>query len=439
MTIKKGFVLPIAAIMLLIVATLSWSTPAKEAPGMDSSAPVVVSLLRGQNENDNILIGALTDAYTALHPNVTFNLETPAGQSADIENLIRTRLATGSMNDIFYFNSGSLLQTLHPSDTLVDISNEPFIANIAESFLPTVSDENGIYGVPVGYAAAGGVLYNKRVFEQYGLSVPKTWAEFAANNEKLKAAGVAPVLQTYGDNWTSQLFVLADFFNVAQSNPNFAEEYTANQAKFATTPGAVDGFRHLQEGLQKGWYQQDFATAQFQQGLEMLAHGTVPQYPMLTQVMPTITTNWPDKAGDIGFFALPGTSASKNGATVWMPLALFIPKTSEHIDIAKDFFALVASTAGTEALTAAATPAGPYLIKGSTLPSDVLPFVKDLQAYIQSGNSYPALEFLSPIKGPNLPAFCVAVGTGQMTPQEAATGYDQDVAKQAEQLGIPGW
>jgi raffinose/stachyose/melibiose transport system substrate-binding protein len=171
----------------------------------------------------------------------------------------------------------------------------------------------------------------------------------------------------------------------------------------------------------------------------MLADGEVAQYPMLTQVMPTIATNWPDKVNDIGFFALPGPDASKNGATVWMPLALYIPKTSKHIDVAKDFFAFVASTAGTDAITAKATPAGPYLIKGAKLPDTVPPFVNDLNGYIDSGNAYPALEFLSPIKGPNLEQICVAVGTGQMTPEAAAAAYDEDVKKQAQQLGLPGW
>jgi raffinose/stachyose/melibiose transport system substrate-binding protein len=111
------------------------------------------------------------------------------------------------MNDIFYFNSGALFSRWIISD-LVDLSGEPFIANIADSFLPTVSQDGGIFGVPVGYAASGGVLYNKKIFEQLGLSVPTTWDEFAANNEKIKEAGIPPVLQTYGDPWTSQLFVL---------------------------------------------------------------------------------------------------------------------------------------------------------------------------------------------------------------------------------------
>ncbi len=419
-------------------APAATSAPAATVAPTAAPAPVTLSLLTSANQNDQVMINALVDAYKALHPNVTFNVEIGlAGTEGD--NLVKTRLATGEMNDIFYYNSGSLLQALHPADTLVDLSKEPFMANIVDSFKPTVSQNGGIFGVPVGYAAAGGVLYNKKVFAKVGISVPKTWAEFEANNDKLKAAGIPPVLQTYGDTWTAQLFVLADNYNVAQADPTWAADYTANKAKYATTPGAMAGFNYLAEGFTKGWYQKDFATTKFDAGLKMLADGTVAQYPMLTQVMPTIATNWPDKVNDIGFFAQPGTDASKNGATVWMPLAFYIPKTSKHIAEAKDFLAFVASTAGADAMTAKVIPAGPYLIKGAKLPDTVLPFVKDLTGYIDSGNSYPALEFLSPVKGPNLEQICVAVGTGQMTPAAAAAAYDKDVEKQAKQLNLPGW
>jgi raffinose/stachyose/melibiose transport system substrate-binding protein len=90
-------------------------------------------------------------------------------------------------------------------------------------------------------------------------------------------------------------------------------------------------------------------------------------------------------------------------------------------------------------MTAKVTPAGPYLIKGAKLPDNVLPFVKDLNRCVDAGRAYPALEFLSPIKGPNLQQICAAVGTGQMTPKEAAEAYDQDVKLQAQQLALPGW
>ena len=399
---------------------------------------MTLTYLVDDSQNSQDTTKALVDAYVAQHPNVTINIESRPG-GTDGDNIVKTRLATGDMTDIFFYNSGSLLQALHPTDTLVDLSKEPFIANIVESFLPTVSQDGQVFGVPTGTALGGGILYNKKIYEQLGLSVPKTWAEFEANNEKIKAAGIAPVGATYGDTWTSQLFVLADYCNVQQANSNFAADYTANKAKYATTPGAMAGFNYLQEGFKQDWYQKDFATTKFEQGLKMLADGEFAQYPMLSFALGTIATNWPDKVNDIGFFGQPGTDASKNCATIWMPAGTYIPKTTKNLAAAKDFLAFIASPAGVDAINAKVPPQGPYLIKGTELPADVLPGVKDIASYIDSGKSVPALEFLSPIKGPNLEQICVAVGTGQMAPDQAAKNYDEDVKKQAQQLGLPGW
>jgi raffinose/stachyose/melibiose transport system substrate-binding protein len=122
-----------------------------------------------------------------------------------------------------------------------------------------------------------------------------------------------------------------------------------------------------------------------------------------------------------------------------MPAATYIPNTTSNLEVAKDFLGFIASTDGVDALNAATAPTGPYVIKDATLPDSVLPAVKDVAAYIDAGKSAPALEFLSPVKGPTLEQLCVAVGTGQMTPEEAAAAYDEDVKKQAQQLGLPGW
>src|SRR5687767_11581935 len=202
--------------------------PAATEPASDE--PVTLTYLVDDSEANQATAKALADAYMALHPNVTITIESrPGGTEGD--NIVKTRLATGEMTDIFWYNSGSLLQALNPSETLVDLSGEPFIANIVESFLPTVSQNGQIFGVPSQTAMGGGILYNKRIYEELGLSVPTTWEEFAANNEAIKEAGIAPVIATFGDTWTSQLFVLADYYNVEQANPTFAADYTGNKAK----------------------------------------------------------------------------------------------------------------------------------------------------------------------------------------------------------------
>ena len=69
----------------------------------------------------------------------------------------------------------------------------------------------------------------------------------------------------------------------------------------------------------------------------------------------------------------------------------------------------------------------------------MLPAVNDVQAYIDAGNVGPALEFLSPLKGPNLEQITVEVGSGLRSAEDAAALYDQDVEKEAQQLDLPGW
>ena len=422
----------------------SASAPASAAtsPSASPSAaaePVTLSWFVDDNNVTQARLQGLIDAYKKLQPNVTIEIETHPG-GTDGDNLVKTRLSTGDMNDIFYYNSGSLLQALNPSDTLVDLSKEPYIANIQETYLPTVSANGGIYGVPTEGTLGGGILYNKKIYSDLGLSVPKTWAEFEANNEKIKADGkAAPICATFGDTWTSQLFVLADYYNVQKVVPDFAQSYTENKAHYADTPAAQAGFQHLREAFDKGWWQKDFGADKFEIGQQKLAEAQCAHYPMLTFAVGTMAENYPDKIDDIGFFGQPGADAATNGATIWMPAATYIPKTSKNIDEAKKFLAFIASVEGTEAMTKGVAPSGPYMIKGSKLPDNVPAAIKDIQPYIDGGNNSPALEFLSPVKGPSLEQITVAVGSGLNTPAEGASLYDQDVAKQAKQLGLPGW
>ncbi len=383
---------------------------------------------------------ALAADFTAKNPDIKVELETRPG-GAEGDNLIKTRLATGEMADVFLYNAGSLFQALNPKRNLVDLTGEPSQANVLDVFKRVVTVEGRQYGVPVQTAMGGGVLYNRKVYDKLKLQVPKTWAEFQKNNAAIKAAGgVAPVIQTFKDTWSSQLFVLGDFHNVATAVPTFADNYTANKAKYATTPAAMKGFQRQEEVFKAGYLNRDYATAKFEDGLRMVAKGEGAHYPMLTFAIGGIAVSHKEFINDVGFFALPGDDAAQNGVTVWMPPGLYIPKSSQKQAEAKKFLAFVASVDGCNAQTRGAGPQGPYMVKGCELPASVPPSVNDLVAYFKPGaKSTPALEYLSPVKGPNLEQITVEVGSGIRKPADAAALYDEDVRKQALQLGLAGW
>ena len=425
------------------IVALAMPLAACSGGGGSSDGKVEISYLTQSDDSNTNQAKALIAAFEKANPDITVKLETqPGGTEGD--NLMKTKLSTDSMNDVFHYNSGSLLQALNPDQTLVDLSDEDWVDGLTDDFKAVVSTDNGLYGAPWGTSFAGAVLYNKKVYEQLGLTVPTTWDEFIANSEKIKSDGdgVAPILQSYGDTWTSQLFVLGDFANVSKVNPDWAEQYTANdpEAKYVNEP-AFAGFAHGAEVFEKGLLNEDFASMTNAQAMGALATGAGAQYPMLSATISQVQQDYPDNVNDIGVFALPADDAADTAITMWQPNGIYIAKSTEGDELAaaKKFVAFANSDEGCQVQNEGGSIAGPYVTSACTLPDDVPDLVDDIQAYFDADATGSALEFLSPIKGPNLENITVAVGSGITTAEDGAAQYDEDVKKQAQQLGLSGW
>lgn len=436
-TNTKRSMTAVAAALGVIALTLTGCSP---STGEGANGEVTLTYLIDNQENTLATAEQLIADFKELEPNITIEFETrPAGTDGD--NLVKTKLATGEMEDVFLYNTGSLFQALAPTQNLVPLTGEPFMADISEGYQQVVSADGEVYGSPLGTVMGGGIVYNKRVYEELGLEIPKTWDDFIANSEVIKAAGKVAIIETFKDTWTSQLFVLGDFANVSAVDPDWADKYTNNQAKYAEDDFASAGFEHLAEVFDKGLMNENFGSATLDDGLALLASGDGVQYPMLTFVGQTIEANYPDAIDDIGVFAIPGDDASSNPLTTWYPLGVYIPAstTGAKLEAAKKFVAFIGSQAGCESQTASGALTGPYLVNGCDLGDDIPNYVKDLKAFVDEGNTGAALEFLSPIKGPSLEQITVAVGSGLTSPADGAVQYDADVVKQAQQLGLEGW
>jgi raffinose/stachyose/melibiose transport system substrate-binding protein len=407
--------------------------------GGPGDAAVEITYLVGNGSEDVAAAESIRDAFVAKNPDIKVNIDTrPPGVEGD--NLVKTRLSTGEMADVFVYNSGSLFQALNPDTNLTPLDDQPWVEQLSEEFVPQVKTPNGIYGAPYGTSSAGGVLYNKPLYDELGLKIPTTWGEFMANNQKVKAAGKIPVAQTYGESWTAQLFVLADFANVAVKDPQWAEEYTKNQRKYVDQP-ALQSFINQEELGKADMFNRDFAAAMFDEGVRLVATGEAAHYPNLTSAVGTIQQNFPDNVNDVGIFPMPAQDAESTRLTIWLPGALYVPKTTtgEKLDAARKFIEFVVSPEGCKLQAEELSIAGPFSIGSCTLPDEIPAAAADVARYTDEGKIGPALEFISPIKGPNLSGITVEVGSGIRSAKDGAALYDQDVEKQAQQLGLPGW
>jgi raffinose/stachyose/melibiose transport system substrate-binding protein len=436
LNMKRGmhwpFVLLFACVILLLPGCNGKSAGGSASSGSNKEQVVTILI-----NKDNPFAGAQA-VIDALEKKTGIKTEIEIGAGGtEWDNQIKTRLATGDMTDIFMYNTGSLMQAINPERNILDITDEPWAAGFTDTFKKAASANSRLYATPYSTTIAGAIVYNKKIYQELGLQVPRTWKDFIANCDKIKAAGRTAIIASYKDSWTSQLIVLGDEYNVKAVIPNFPEEYTANRAKYASTPIAMRSFEKLAE---VGKYtNRDSLATTYDIAIDMLVEGQGVHYPIVTSILGRIYSMYPDSVDNFGIFGNPGDDPNNHGLTIWMPDGWYIYKNSSNTDLAKKWLEFYVSQEGFLAYTSALKPDGPPCIKGLSLPADAYAGVKDMQEYFNSGKTQPALEFESPVKGPNLEQICIEVGTGITDPRTAAVAYDADVQKQAIQLNLAGW
>jgi raffinose/stachyose/melibiose transport system substrate-binding protein len=355
------------------------------------------------------------------------------------ETIVKTRLATGDMNDIFSMNTGSKINDMNPERNLLELDDQPFVARLQDAYKTAATATNGrLYAIPDSFSANyGAIMYNKKIYADLGLTVPKTWKEFLDNCEKIKAAGKTAVIGSYKDTWTSQLVFLQEEYYIKKAMPNWPQQYTANKANYSNTPAALRSFEKLVDIAP--YLNRDYLATTLQQAMEMLATGEGAHYPMQIGRLTLAAQNTPELVEGIGAFAQPGDDPNNIGSSIWMPGGLYTPKNSKKTEAVLKWMNFWVSAETYNLYAAKVRPTGPAVLNGITLPADVFSGVKDMAKYGDEGKIELVLEFESPIKGPNLEQLCIEVVSGRMTPAAAAVAYDQDVTKQAVLLNLPGW
>lgn len=424
----------------LAAGTLFGSSVPAEAAGTDYyDETVTLSLLVDQDWLNTYepALQALSDAALEKF-NIEIELENKTNGS-DGDNIVKTRLAAGEMTDLLIFNSGAQFTALNPNEYFVDMTDSSFMENVDENFKEAVSVDGRVYGIPVTSSNVGGIVYNREIYEELGLEIPRTWDAFMSNVEACEAAGYVGVLGSCSDAWSSQYTLLADYYNVQAENPRFASDFEAGKAKFANTPAALRSWEKLSD--LGGHLNDDYMATTVTDGFDKMMEEKAPaHFPMTSQFFSYIEMMYSREDADkFGIFPIPGDQEEVNGFTVWMPNGLYVNKESENAEAAMKFVEFYASEEGMDIFKENAKADGPYLIKGGDLPEDSYQGVLELQAYFDEGRTSLALEFQTALKGASCDQICVECISGSMSAEEAASVYDDDCKKMAQQLGLEGW
>jgi raffinose/stachyose/melibiose transport system substrate-binding protein len=243
------------------------------------------------------------DTFEAANPGITIKFET--FEAANYNTILATALAGGTGPDLMMVRAYGGLETIAAPGYLEPISTEtvPALADFAPSALAaeTMRSDGKIYAVPFA-SQTQLVIYNKKIFDEQGISEPQTWDELIAAAEKLKAAGIIPIANGTATAWQNET-VLFDFTSSIMGK-GFYEDLIAGKADFtdARFVEALAKLKEISAYFPEGFIGLDYPSAQ-----QLFSSGMAAMFGGGSYELATFKSQNPDI--ELGVFAAPGKTA----------------------------------------------------------------------------------------------------------------------------------
>ena len=369
-------------------------------------------------------------AYEAAHPGITIDLQVIPDEQ--FTQLIKSRFATGEYPDVYLDNFGQIAQIYKIPDTLVDLSKEPWVKRLVST--PGVTDGGKVYGLPmVGVPSIEGVVYNKKIFQQLGVTVPRTWDEFLAVCDKIRKAGIDPVAITAKDNWTIGMWVVEIVPLAVQDKANIWNDLNTGKVKFDAVPAFTDVFMKMKQVVDKGYANKDMFSATYDMGNDMVATGKAAMVVQGDWAANDILKKYSD--AQIGMFPIPIVANARY--TSGFTAAFTIPLKSKHVEAARELLRYFATP---EQVKIVATDWG-YVPATTDVTVPLAPWTQDaIENFVKKGKPpIPEMGVASLVSMGQLSTYAANMLDGSMKVEELMPAWAKYFAEQAALRKLPGW
>ncbi|OAA32527.1 ABC transporter substrate-binding protein [Kosmotoga arenicorallina S304] len=167
---------------------------------------------------------------------------------------VNLALQTGTGPDLVYSRRlpGGRTQTLIDNGLYLALPDDFDLSNFPQAVLNSVTSGGKVYGVPFAVQVVG-IFYNKDYFDQFELSIPKTWDELVEVADTLQKNGITPFFVPGKEAWA--LTMQHAMCGVSVLGPEWIKDLTEGKTCFLDVK-FVDLNRKLND--LKKYYQDGF-------------------------------------------------------------------------------------------------------------------------------------------------------------------------------------
>ncbi len=263
------------------------------------------------------------------------NVEFSSVKNDQYTAAIQTKIASNDIPDVFFGWVGiaNFVNYINRGIAM-DLTGSPFLERLTEAGKKSVEYKGKYYGVPINVQIIG-TIYNKKIYQELGLSIPKTWEEFLANCETIKNAGKVPIALGIKDNFVTQMLPYSIWPSVLYGKKkDFEQQVLEGKAKY-NSPEWTKALEMTLDIYEKGYTNTGVLGVSYDQQLEMFATEQAVMLNMGDWCVDTIKQTNPDIQA--GFFPTPPLSGYELTLESQPGGVYIISNTCESPDVAKKF------------------------------------------------------------------------------------------------------
>lgn len=267
MKLKKLAAVGLAASMTLSLAACGGNSDSDKSSKKENGGDTITFATNVVGERAE----ALEAACKAFEEETGYKVDFQA-PGEKYEELMKTKMSSNELPDVFTTHGWSVARY---SEYLMPVNDLDWAEDINEQIKPVITDKEGnMYVLPVDMDIAG-IVCNMTVLEEAGVNPDdiKTWDDFGAACDKIKAAGKTPIHMGGKDNWT-----IGQFFDWAA--PSFYVTDDTNSQADALKDGEFDTATWekvaglMDKWVKAGYFNEDVLTADYNSDTTALADGS---------------------------------------------------------------------------------------------------------------------------------------------------------------------
>lgn len=287
----------------------------KEEPSEKSSTGEI-KFLSIQNENTGAgqILNDLSKEFVSKNPDVKYEMEV-IDQPSQLQK-ISVLLASDSLPTVFPpFNEqvkefGTKGITLNIEETFKKLGIYDNLKPAAVNFLKQAQSATGkdLVAIPTELNVEG-IWYNKKMFEENGIAIPKTVDELTVAAEKLKAKGIQPFASSGKEKWPlTRLVQMIAMRNLGAD----AMLRVAKGELSVKDPGFLDAATTVANWGKKGYFGPDVNGLDYDTAQSLFLNGKAAMFYMGSWAIRDFNNTEKSTLGDnIGFFNVPTTKGGK--------------------------------------------------------------------------------------------------------------------------------